>query len=323
MALRHVITTDRHWLQALDRIHRLKLTAKSGSHQPRMVFVTYMAFHLSSHKPFYYKISVDHTGPRILWGCSPEICTHNKWCVRKNKLCQKSGKCYALLSVHFCPVIGAQPSYWHMTEFNLWHFSNFWYDAASYKTRSSAVAKRPHDASCLYSICTLEWCGYPMMKKIRTCLCVLTWSTNVKKSPFSRTAAHIFVSPGDAPATITQYVAWMERQFNTCQNPRSMWTIFNSFRVKRCLSQHVSPKIAIFTTFLFPLGSPWPWGNHAKCCMDGKRIRCLRIVSQHVPIYIQQFPSYSNRKCKKSPFSRPCWQHLACYSVNRRHWNQI
>ena len=28
------------------------------------------------------------------------------------------------------------------------------------------------------------------------------------------------------------------------------------------------------------------------------------IVSQHLPIYLQQFPSYSNRKCKKSPFSR-------------------
>jgi len=32
----------------------------------------------------------------------------------------------------------------------------------------------------------------------------------------------------------------------------------------------------------------FPWGrlvgNHAKCCMDGKRIRCLQIVSQHVPI---------------------------------------
>ena len=38
--------------------------------------------------------------------------------------------------------------------------------------------------------------------------------------------------------------------------------------------------------------------------MDGKRIRCLQIASQHVPIYLQQFPSYSNRKCKKSLFSR-------------------
>ena len=92
-----------------------------------------------------------------------------------------------------------------------------------------------------------------------------------KKSPFSRTAAHIFVSPGDSPATITQYVARMERQFNACQTACSMYlSIFNSFRVIRCLSQCVSPKIAILPHFLFPLGRPW--GNHAKCCMDGKRI---------------------------------------------------
>jgi len=82
-------------------------------------------------------------------------------------------------------------------------------------------------------------------------------TASAKKSPFSRTAAHIFVSPGDAPATITQYVAWMERQFNACQTPRSMYlSIFNSFRVIRCLSQCVSPKVAIFTTFLFPLETP-------------------------------------------------------------------
>jgi len=63
-----------------------------------------------------------------------------------------------------------------------------------------------------------------------------------KKSPFSRTAAHIFVSPGDPPAIITLYVAWMERQFNACQTSRSMYlSIFNSFQVIRCLSQRVSP----------------------------------------------------------------------------------
>ena len=54
--------------------------------------------------------------------------------------------------------------------------------------------------------------------------------------------------------------------------------------------------------FCFPWGRPW--GNHAKCCMDGKRIRCLQIVLHHIPIYLSQFPSYSNRKFKKSPFSR-------------------
>jgi len=76
-----------------------------------------------------------------------------------------------------------------------------------------------------------------------------------KKSPFSRTAAHIFVSTGDAPATITQYDAWMERQFNACQTPRSAYlSIFNSFRVLRSLSQCISPKIAIFTTFFVSPG---------------------------------------------------------------------
>ena len=60
----------------------------------------------------------------------------------------------------------------------------------------------------------------------------------------------IYVSPGDAPATITQYVAWMEIQFNACQTPRSIYlSILNSFRVIRCLNQCVSPKIAIFTKF--------------------------------------------------------------------------
>ena len=68
-------------------------------------------------------------------------------------------------------------------------------------------------------------------------------------------------------------------------NPRSTYlSTFNSFRVIRCLSQCVSPKIAIFTSFWFPLGTPL--GNHAKCCMYGKRNRCLQIVSQRVPIYL-------------------------------------
>ena len=75
-------------------------------------------------------------------------------------------------------------------------------------------------------------------------------------------------------------------QCNACQTPRSMYlSIFNSFRVIRCLSQCVSPKIAIFTPhFCFP----WerPSGNNAKCGMDGKIIRCLQIFSLHVPIYL-------------------------------------
>jgi len=75
-----------------------------------------------------------------------------------------------------------------------------------------------------------------------------------KKSPFSRTKPTCFF-PGDAPAIITQYVAWMERQFNACKTPRSMYlSIFDSFQVIRCLTQCVSPKIAIFTTFFVSPG---------------------------------------------------------------------
>ena len=72
----------------------------------------------------------------------------------------------------------------------------------------------------------------------------------------------------------------------------------------------------------WPFCLPWgrPCGNHAKRCMNEKTIvfsfmqrykyhylidyvRVLAKPTQHVPIYLQQFPSYSNRKCKKSPFS--------------------
>jgi len=121
---------------------------------------------------------------------------------------------------------------------------------------------------------------------------VLSYDVLWQKSPFSRPAAHIFVSPGrpgDVPAIITQYVAWIERQFNACQIPRNMYlSIFNSFRVIRCLSQCVSPKIAIFTYCSPHFCFPWrrPCDYHAICCMDGKTIQCLLNPSQHIPIYL-------------------------------------
>ena len=45
-------------------------------------------------------------------------------------------------------------------------------------------------------------------------------------------------------------------------------------------------------------------GNHAKRCINEMTIQCLTHPSQHAPIYLQQFPSYSNRNGKKSTFSR-------------------
>ena len=64
--------------------------------------------------------------------------------------------------------------------------------------------------------------------------------------------------------------------------------------------------------------------NHAKCCINEKTIQCLPNPSQHLPIYLQQFPSYSNRKCKKIavftyrsphfcfPWGRPWGNHAKC-----------
>ena len=36
-----------------------------------------------------------------------------------------------------------------------------------------------------------------------------------------------------------------------------------------------------------------PWDNRGKCYMGGKRIQCWSNASQHVPIYLQPFTSYS------------------------------
>ena len=68
-----------------------------------------------------------------------------------------------------------------------------------------------------------------------------------------------FLFPIETPLRLSRNVAWMERQFNACQTHRSMYlSIFNTFRVIRCLIQCVSPKIAILPHFCFPRGPPWP-----------------------------------------------------------------
>jgi len=51
---------------------------------------------------------------------------------------------------------------------------------------------------------------------------------------------------------------------------------------------------------------PWwrPCDYHAICCMDGKTIQCLPNPSQHVPIYLQQFPSYTVLKSMRKSKNR-------------------
>jgi len=77
-------------------------------------------------------------------------------------------------------------------------------------------------------------------------------------------------------------------------------------------------KIAVFTYRSPHFCFPWrrPCDYHAIYCTDGKTIQCLPNPSQHVLIYFQQFPSYSNRKCQKSPFSRTA-AHIFCFPWRR------
>ena len=97
-----------------------------------------------------------------------------------------------------------------------------------------------------------------LTKPLTACTHLHSTVSQLFKPQVQKIAVFTYRSPhfstGDAPAIFTQYVAWMEREFNACQTPRSMYlSIFNSFRVIRCLSQCASPKNRYFTTFLFPL----------------------------------------------------------------------
>jgi len=51
---------------------------------------------------------------------------------------------------------------------------------------------------------------------------------------------------------------------------------------------------------------PWrrPCDYHAICCMDGKTIQCLPNPSQHVPIYLQYFLSYTMPKSMRKSKNR-------------------
>ena len=69
---------------------------------------------------------------------------------------------------------------------------------------------------------------------------------------------------------------------------------------------HEREKIAVFTYrsphFCFPCRRPCDY--HAICCMDGKTIQCLPNPSQYVPIYLQEFPSYTMLKSMRKSKNR-------------------
>ena len=90
-----------------------------------------------------------------------------------------------------------------------------------------------------------------------------------------------------------QNILYMKRQQSRKNITRRM-AIANG----TCVSFCNQPK----SHFDLPWVCPWYNSGNGKCHMDEKRIQCLSNASQHVPIYLQPFPSNSSRKFKSSPF---------------------
>jgi len=121
----------------------------------------------------------------------------------------------------------------------------------------------------------------------------------------------------------------MERQFNACQTPRSMYlSIFNSFRVIRCLSQCVSAKIAIFYHILVsPEDAPGAitlnvvWMErevYAYKCLAA----CTHLsstVSQLFELQVQKIAVFTYRSPHFCfPWRRPCdYRAICCMDGNK------
>ena len=109
-----------------------------------------------------------------------------------------------------------------------------------------------------------------------------------------------FGLPEYAPGTIAVNITWIEREFNACQTPCSMYpSIFNRFPV----IQAVILNVRHFSTFFASHGYAPAWDNRGKCYMDRKTIQCLSNASQHIPIYLQPFLRYSDISVASDWFS--------------------
>jgi len=122
---------------------------------------------------------------------------------------------------------------------------------------------------------------------------------------------HILASPGFAPGTIAVNVAWIEREFNVCQTPRSMYpSIFNHFWDIARYRWRVTGFWQFSWAnecFLPHFAFPWvrPWDNRGKWYTDRKRIQCLSNASQHVFIYLQSFLRYIELLVENCDIFRP------------------
>ena len=82
-------------------------------------------------------------------------------------------------------------------------------------------------------------------------------------------------------------VTWIEREFNACQTPRSMYQSSSTISENDMsassdwFSTVNEVNERFFYHILLSLGIR-PWNNRSKCYMDRKRIQCWSNASQHV-----------------------------------------
>jgi len=132
-------------------------------------------------------------------------------------------------------------------------------------------------------------------------LFVLTWSTNVKNRRF-HVPQPTFLFPLETPLRLSRNMlhGWKDNSMLANPPPLSMYlSIFNSFRVIRCLSQCLSPKIAIFTTFLFPLGTPL--GQSGKMSYGWKENSMLTNCLWDRARYLWKKSSFYHTPCIRRP----------------------
>jgi len=115
---------------------------------------------------------------------------------------------------------------------------------------------------------------------------------------------------------------YVDKKFTRDYNVILYLSIFNSFWVIWCLSQCISPKISIFTTFLFALGTPlWQSRKTLHKWKDNSVLAkplaaCTHLFSKFSQLFepqVQKIAVFTYRSPHFCfPWRRPCDYHAMC-----------
>jgi len=132
---------------------------------------------------------------------------------------------------------------------------------------------------CYRRLIRHEWIYYGS----KNCVIYNSWKIAV----FTYGSPHFCFPWGRPCGNHDKIVVWMEREIDTYKLSRSMYHLSSTISYSYSYSNRKCKTSPFSRTAAHIFVSPsWrrPCDYHAICCMDGKRIRCLQIVSLHVPI---------------------------------------